>query len=97
MMVIACVEDGNITGLQRVGMEGTILLRYFSFYPWDQRTSAAMDEKEMAPHGTFLVVGAGSMRWHDIGFEPFMDIEFLLKESKRLLDLPDPGGSISGR
>lgn len=47
MMVFACVEDGNITGLQRVDMEGNILLRYFSFYPWDQRTSAAMDDNQI--------------------------------------------------
>lgn len=47
MMVFACVEDGNITGLQRVDFEGNILRRYFSFYPWDQRTSAAMDDKQI--------------------------------------------------
>ncbi len=47
MMVFACVEDGNITGLQRVDLEGNILQRYYSFYPWDQRTSAAMDGKQI--------------------------------------------------
>ena len=47
MMVFACVEDNNITGLQRVDFEGNILRRYFSFYPWDQRTSAAMDDKQI--------------------------------------------------
>jgi hypothetical protein len=47
MMVFACVEDSMITGLQRVDLEGNILRRYFSFYPWDQRTSAAMDDKNI--------------------------------------------------
>jgi len=47
MMVFACVEDGNITGLQRVDFEGNILRRYFSFYPWDQRSSAAMDDRQI--------------------------------------------------
>jgi len=47
MMVFGCVEDGNITGLQRVDFEGNILRRYFSFYPWDQRSSAAMDDKQI--------------------------------------------------
>ena len=47
MMVFACVEDNNITGLQRVDFDGNILCRYFSFYPWDQRTSAAMDDRQI--------------------------------------------------
>ena len=47
MMVFGCVEDNNITGLQRVDLEGNILRRYFSFYPWDQRSSAAMDNKQI--------------------------------------------------
>jgi len=47
MMVFACVEDNQITGLQRVDMQGNILRRYFSFYPWDQRSSAAMDDKNI--------------------------------------------------
>ena len=47
MMVFSCVEDNQITGLQRVDLEGNILRRYFSFYPWDQRSSAAMDDKNI--------------------------------------------------
>jgi hypothetical protein len=47
MMVFGCVEDNQITGLQRVDLEGNILRRYFSFYPWDQRTSAAIDDKNI--------------------------------------------------
>lgn len=47
MMVFGCVEDNNITGLQRVDLEGNILRRYFSFYPWDSRSSAAMDDKQI--------------------------------------------------
>ncbi|MGZ0164664.1 MAG: peroxiredoxin family protein [Planctomycetales bacterium] len=46
----------------------------------------AFDDFEQAPlHGTFLIDGDGLVRWQDIGHEPFMDPEFLLKESKRLL------------
>ena len=40
-------------------------------------------------HGTFLIDGAGLVRWQDIGPEPFMDIKFLLGESQRLLALPE--------
>ena len=47
MMVFGCVEDNNITGLQRVDLKGNILRSYFSFYPWDQRSSAAMDDKQI--------------------------------------------------
>lgn len=46
------------------------------------------DFEEMPLHGTFLVDGKGLVRWQDISFEPFVDVEFLLKESQRLLKLP---------
>lgn len=46
----------------------------------------AFDDFEKVPlHGTFLIDGEGRMRWFDIGAEPFMDVDFLMKESKRIL------------
>ena len=49
----------------------------------------AFDEFEnQALHGTFLIDGAGKIRWQDISYEPFMDADFLLSESRRLLDGP---------
>lgn len=48
------------------------------------------DFEEMALHGTFLVDEHGRVRWQDIGYEPFMDLGFLLDEAKRLLALPVP-------
>lgn len=46
------------------------------------------DDFEGKPlHGTFLIGADGRELWHDIGAEPFMDVEFLLKESKRLVQL----------
>jgi len=46
----------------------------------------AFDDFEQQPlHGTFLIDGRGYIRWQDISYEPFMDHEFLLEESKRLL------------
>ena len=51
----------------------------------------AYDDFEEVPlHGTYLIDGAGRVRWLDISFEPFLDWEFLLDESVRLLGLPDP-------
>jgi peroxiredoxin len=48
------------------------------------------DDFESLPlHGTFLIDAAGRVRWQDIGAEPFNDVEFLLKESARLLSLTD--------
>ena len=45
------------------------------------------DDFEKQPlHGTFLVDGKGFIRWQDISYEPFMDHNFLLLESRRLLD-----------
>jgi peroxiredoxin len=46
------------------------------------------DFEKLALHGTFLIDGQGLVRWQDIGFEPFMDHAFVLKEAKRLLALP---------
>lgn len=46
------------------------------------------DDFEKKPlHGTFLIDGNGLVRWQDIGFEPFQDVDFVLSESKRLLSL----------
>lgn len=50
------------------------------------------DDFEGVPlHGTFLIDGNGRIRWQDISYDPFMDIEFLLKESKRLLAQDEVG------
>jgi len=49
----------------------------------------AFDDFENQPlHGTFLIDRDGLVRWQDISYEPFNNPEFLLKESKRLLQLP---------
>jgi peroxiredoxin len=45
------------------------------------------DFERMPLHGTFLVDGAGKVRWQDISYEPFTDMRFLLAESRRLLAL----------
>ena len=45
MMVWGCVEDNQITGIQQMDGEGNILMRYFSFYPWDTRLTGAMDDR----------------------------------------------------
>ncbi len=49
----------------------------------------AFDDFEHIPlHGTFLVDGAGFVRWQDISYQPFRDPDWLLEESKRLLSVP---------
>ncbi|MCA8988517.1 MAG: redoxin domain-containing protein [Planctomycetaceae bacterium] len=49
----------------------------------------AFDDFENQPlHGTFLIDGDGLVRWQDISYEPFKDPDFLLKEARRLLQLP---------
>ena len=48
----------------------------------------AFDDFEKLPlHATFLIDGAGLVRWQDISFEPFQDVEFVLTETKRLLSI----------
>lgn len=52
------------------------------------KTYGAHDDFEgKALHGTFLIDPAGRILWSDIAADPFMDIDFLLRESKRLLRL----------
>ena len=51
------------------------------------------DFESMPLHGTFLVDGDGKVRWQDISFEPFTQIDWLLTESQRLLALPAAAGS----
>ena len=44
------------------------------------------DDFEKQPlHGTFLIDREGLVLWQDISYEPFMEVDFLLKESQRLL------------
>jgi peroxiredoxin len=70
-----------------------------------RRYRAYDDFEDMPLHGTFLVDGDGRVRWQDVSYEPFMDWEFLLEESQRLLGLDAPlrrassssGGSGAGR
>ena len=51
----------------------------------------AYDDFEKQPlHGTFLIDRAGLIRWQDISYEPFEEVEFLLNESKRLLAQDPP-------
>ncbi len=55
------------------------------------RQYRAYDDFENQPlHGTFLIDDQGRLRWHDIGFEPFMDHAFILEEAKRLLQIASP-------
>ena len=57
------------------------------------KTFRAWDDFEDQPlHGTFLIDGQDRVRWQDIGYEPFMDVEFLIQESERLLALLEGAG-----
>ena len=46
------------------------------------------DFEAMPLHGTFLVDADGAVRWQDVSFEPFTQIDWLLQEARRLLALP---------
>ncbi len=52
------------------------------------RAYRAYDDFEQIPlHATFLIDGAGMVRWQDISYEPFKDAQFLLTEAQRLLSI----------
>jgi len=55
------------------------------------RQYRAYDDFEQQPlHGTFLIDRQGLVRWQDISHEPFTKVDFLLRESKRLLAQDPP-------
>ncbi|MEZ6135877.1 MAG: redoxin domain-containing protein [Pirellulaceae bacterium] len=47
------------------------------------------DFEQTSLHGTFLIDSDGRVLWQDISYEPFMDVEFAMTESQRLLKLAD--------
>lgn len=49
------------------------------------------DFEKAALHGTFVLDPKGKILWSDIAADPFMDLDFLLKESTRLLKLHADG------
>lgn len=52
------------------------------------KVNRAFDDFENRPlHATILIDAQGLVRWQDISYEPFKDIDFLLKEAKRLLPI----------
>jgi hypothetical protein len=49
----------------------------------------SFDDFENIPlHGTFLIDSNGLVRWQNISYQPFKDVNWLLEESKRLLGIP---------
>lgn len=49
------------------------------------------DDFEQQPlHGTFAISADGKVLWQDIGHEPFMDPDFVLKEFQRQMKLQNP-------
>lgn len=44
VMGYAAVEDNQVTGVQQMDGNGNIQQRYFTFYPWDGRSAAAIDD-----------------------------------------------------
>jgi peroxiredoxin len=54
------------------------------------------DFEDQPLHGTFLIDGEGRVRWQDISYEPFTEVDFLLEEAQRLLahSVDEVSGSI---
>ncbi len=48
-------------------------------------TYRCFDDFEDQPlHGTFLIDGQGNVRYHNISYEPFLDVEFIEDEARRV-------------
>jgi peroxiredoxin len=91
---LVAVSTDSVEGLQKTfektGQAGALpfplvsdksLKTFKSFRAFD-------DFENMPLHGTFLIDGAGLIRWQDISYQPFTETKFLLTEAKRLLSLP---------
>lgn len=74
--------------LDRYSPDGKFLIPLVSDQSLDTfKRYQAYDDFEHVPlHATYLIDAEGKIRWHDLGAEPYMDVSFLLAESKRLLD-----------
>lgn len=53
-----------------------------------KRYRAYDDFEQIALHGSFVIDKEGLVRWQDVSYEPFQDVDFVLAESKRLLARP---------
>jgi peroxiredoxin len=81
------LNNSNDTGGFPFPLVSDAGLRVFKSY-------RAFDDFENQPlHGTFLIDGDGLVRWQDISYEPFNNPDFLLKEARRLLELPVKSGT----
>ena len=79
-------QEGLMQSVQNYG--GAMPIRLASNENLDIfRKFRAFDDFENVPlHGTFLIDGEGKVLWQDISYEPFMEPQFLLDESLRLLN-----------
>jgi peroxiredoxin len=53
------------------------------------------DFEDVPLHGTFLIDPAGGVRFHRIGAEPFLDVEFIKAESSRVRRIVAPAAASS--
>ena len=83
----------KVSGPRKKPWASCSISRALNFFPLVANTELdvfkayrAFDDFEGIPlHGTYLIDENGLIRWQDVSYEPFMNPEFLLKESKRLL------------
>lgn len=75
--LVSFKEDGKEPGFPLLSNGELDVFKAFRCYD---------DFEQQALHGTFLIDSRGLIRWQDISYEPFNDVDFLLAEAKRLLE-----------
>jgi peroxiredoxin len=75
--LVSFKEDGKEPGFPLLSNGELDVFKAFRCYD---------DFEQQALHGTFLIDSRGLIRWQDISYEPFNDVDFLLVEAKRLLE-----------
>ncbi len=78
-------QNGLLKSIEDAGTGSPIRLASDAEHEIFRKFRAFDDFENQHLHGTFLIDGMGKIRWQDISYQPFMDHQFLLAESERLL------------
>ena len=89
---VVAISSDNLAGIGQTFVSASAERRPFPFPLLSDaalktfQAYRAYDDFESVPlHATVLIDAAGKVRWRNIGYEPFMAVDFLLDEAKRML------------
>ncbi len=89
ILAISTDDVANLKKSQENYTKGIIPFPIVSDAPktFFKKYTAHDDFEDQPLHGTFILNDHGKILWSDVSADPFMEIDFLIKEGKRLLSL----------